>query len=638
MRKCSRWLSHIVAVGMTAAPIICHAQDAATSTLRANNSDEAEAETETEEIVVTATRLPIPEDQSPASISVLPAEEMEQKQIRRVAEALREVPGLSIVQTGTPGQLTSLFTRGLRSQHTQVLLDGIPLNQGFAGLFNFADLTLDNLDRIEVVRGPQSTLYGPRALAGVVQIFTRRGSGPPTASLTVEGGSFETLRGSFASQGSFGAFDYSVGLSGLTTENERANNEYRNESAVANVGWSPNEKLRIGSLFTYSLADAGNPNTIFTPAPIDNILTERWLIAPRVDFKPVEWWDHQLIVSYDHERQVNDPSESFVGPTRALFKRFTLDYQNDVRAAKWLTLTSGFFYSQVDAEQERPFISQAFGPLPTFLTDETEQTGAFLQASVSPLEGLNLVAGGRFDHFNQFGDVWTYRFAGSYLIAQTGTRLHSSIATGFSPPTPQDKIFGNNPHLEPERNRGYDIGIDQGFWNRRVQVGATYFHNRLSNVIGFNGLFETLNLGAARTQGLELEARVTPLPDFTITGSYTYLEAEKTDEDDISQPEGARLPRRPRHEGYISASYLWFGKLRTIAAAKFVSAREEISFGAPNFDIEDYATVNIAAEYEVNRNLSIFGRIENLTDEEYAEVFGYPNLGRTVYGGLRVRF
>ncbi|CAN5543970.1 TonB-dependent receptor [soil metagenome] len=614
---------------------ISHAQEAVTSPRPAPESDSTP---ETEEIVVTATRLPIPEDQSPASITVIDAIDLEQRQTRRVADALREVPGLSIVQTGTPGQLTSLFTRGLRSQHTQVLLDGIPLNQGLAGLFNFGDLTVDNIDRIEIVRGPQSTLYGPRALAGVVQIFTKRGNGTPTGSFTAEAGSFETLRGAFASEGSWKEFDYSVGVSGLTTENERPNNEYRNESGVVNVGWSPNEQLRIGSLFTYGLADRGNPNRIDTPTPFDNLLTERWLIGPRIDFKPVEWWDHQLIVSYDHERQVNDPSEGFVGPTRALFKRFTLDYQNDLRAAKWLTFTSGFFYSEIDAGQERPFISQAFGPLPTFLSDETEQTGVFAQASVTPFEGLNLVAGGRFDHFNQFGDVWTYRVAGSYLIAATDTRLHSSIATGFSPPTPQDVIFGNNSELEPERNRGFDAGVEQRFWDKRVQVGATYFHNRLSNVIGFNGLFETLNLGAARTQGVELEARVTPLANLNFTGSYTYLEAEKTSKEDVSQPQGARLPRRPRHEAYVSASYLWFGKLRTTAAAKFVSAREELNFGAANFDIEDYAFVDFAAEYEVNKNLSVFGRVENLTDEEYAEVAGFPNLGRAAYGGFRVNF
>ena len=221
-------------------------------------------------------------------MTVVTAEEMEWRQVRRVADALREVPGVDVAQTGAPGQLTSVFTRGLRSEHTQVLLDGIPINQGLAGLFNFADLTIDNIDRIEVVRGPQSTLYGPRALAGVIQIFTRRGSGAPTATVTAEGGSFGTFRGSLASEGSWQQFDYSVGMSGLTTDNDRPNNQYRLENGIANIGWSPNEQLRIGSLFTYSLADTGNPNSIFDPKPLDNFLTERWLIAPRIDFTPVD--------------------------------------------------------------------------------------------------------------------------------------------------------------------------------------------------------------------------------------------------------------------------------------------------------------------------------------------------------------
>ncbi len=636
MRKCSRWLSHIVAVGMTAAPIICHAQDAATSRLR---NGEAEAKAEAEEIVVTATRLPIPEGQSPASVSVVASEEIEQRQVQRVADALRQVPGINVTQTGAPGQLTSVFTRGLRSEHTQVLLDGIPINQGLQGAFNFADLSVDNLDRIEVVRGPQSTLYGPRALAGAIQIFTKRGSGTPTGSVSAEAGSFGTFRESFNSSGAWKQFDYSVGVSRLDTENERRNNEYRLSNGIANIGWSPNEQLRIGSLFTYSLADAGNPNSIFTPRARDNFLTERWLIGPRIDYQPVEWWNHQLIFSYDHERQVNDPNEDgFVGPTRALFKRFTFDYQNDAKLANWLTLTTGAFYSQVDAGQERPFISQAFGPQPTFISDKTEQTSVFAQASIQPVTDLNLVAGGRFDQFNQFGDIWTYRLAGSYRIARTDTTLHASIATGFSPPSSQDKIFGNNFGLEPERNRGWDVGVEQRLWNGRVHVGATYFHNRLSNVIGSTDLFETFNLGSARTQGVEAELKARPIQDLVLTATYTYLDTEKTSSADINQPLGARLPRRPRNEGYASATYLWFGKLRTTVEGKFVNAREEFSFGGPNFDIEDYAFVNFAAEYEINRNVSVFGRINNLTDEKYAEVFGFPALGRGVHGGVRVSF
>jgi len=609
------------------------AQDAVRSTT--NGQDEAEAAP----VIVSATRTEIPLDQSPSSVSVIDSQDIDRKQIERVSDALREVPGLSVVQTGTPGQLTSVFTRGLRSEHTQVLLDGIPVNQGLQGAFNFADLTTDNIERIEVVRGPQSILYGPRALAGVIQIFTKQGEETPGATFAAEGGSYGMFRESVQSDGKIDMFDYSFGASRLDTDNARPNNQYRNTAAIADVGWSPNETVRISSLFTYSLSDTGNPNTIFNSKPIDNFLTERWLIAPHVDLRINDWWEHKIIFSYDHERQLNDPNEDgFVGPTRALFERTTIDYQNDLRPASWLTLTSGFFYSRVNAGQERPFVLQIFGPQPTFVSDHTEETAGFLQATLTPIENLIFVAGGRFDHFNQFGDVWTYRFAGSYKIDKTNTTLHSSVATGFSPPSSQDKIFGMNFGLRPEKDLGWDAGFEQRLWESRVTVGATYFHNDLSNLIGFNGLFQTLNLGAAETQGLETELRAMPIADLVFTASYTYLDAKKTSSSDISQPQGARLPRRPRNEVYISASYLWWKKLRTTIAAKFVNAREELNFGGPNFDIEDYSFVNFAAEYEVSPHLSIFGRIDNLTNEHYSEVFGFPALGRAVYGGVKVRF
>jgi vitamin B12 transporter len=622
------WLAGI---WLMTAPLISRAQEPSPTA--------SPVEGQAEEVIVSATRFDIPLDQSPASVSVITSDDIEQKQTQRVSNALREVPGLSVVQTGTAGQLTSVFTRGLRSEHTQVLLDGVPINQGLQGAFNFADLVTDDIDRIEVVRGPQSTLYGPRALAGVIQIFTKQGEGTPTIMLSGEGGSYDTFREWLESEGKIDQFDYSIGASRIDTDNARPNNQYRNSAAIANVGWSPNDQLRISSLFTYSLSDTGNPNTIFDPKPLDNFLTERWLIAPHIDLRISDWWEHKLIVSYDHERQLNDPNQDgFVGPTRALFERITIDYQNDLRAASWLTMTSGFFYSRVNAGQERPFVLQIFGPQPTFVNDHTQETAGFLQATATPIENLIFVAGGRFDHFNQFGDIWTYRFAGSYKIDKTNTTLHSSIATGFSPPSSQDKIFGNNFGLQPEKNLGWDIGVEQRLWENRVTLGATYFHNELSNVIGFNGLFDTLNLGAAETQGLEAEFRAQPVPDLLFTASYTYLDAEKTSSADISQLQGARLPRRPRNEVYISGSYLWWKRLRTTAEAKFVNAREELNFGGPNFDIEDYSFVNIAVEYEVNPHLLIFGRIDNLTNEHYAEVFGFPALGRAAYGGVRVRF
>ena len=191
--------------------------------------------------------------------------------------------------------------------------------------------------------------------------------------------------------------------------------------------------------------------------------------------------------------------------------------------ASWLTLTSGFYYSRINAGQERPFV--LFGP--TFISDHTDETAGFLEATLTPVENLIFVAGGRFDHFNQFGGIWTYRFAGSYKIDKTNTILHSSVGTGFSPPSSQDKIFGNNFGLKPEEDLGWDIGIRQQLWQNRVDVGLTYFHNDLSNVIGFNGLFDTLNLGSAETQGLEAELRAQPIPNLRFHGELTLISRRK---------------------------------------------------------------------------------------------------------------
>src|SRR5437016_5887934 len=214
------------------APVVCFSQQP--------TPIPSPVEAEAEQVIVSATRFDIPLDQSPASVSVITSEDFEQKQIQRVSDALREVPGLSVVQTGVAGQLTSVFTRGLRSEHTQVLLDGIPINQGLQGAFNFADFTTDDIDRIEVVLGPQSTIYGPRALAGVIQIFTKQGNGTPGVMFAAEGGSYDSFREWGQSDGKIGDFDYSISGSRFDTENARPNNNYRNTAAISDIGWSSN--------------------------------------------------------------------------------------------------------------------------------------------------------------------------------------------------------------------------------------------------------------------------------------------------------------------------------------------------------------------------------------------------------------
>lgn len=594
-------------------------------------------------VVVTATRLPLAEEESPAAITSLGVDELQARQVDSVADALRDVPGLDIVQTGTPGQVTSAFTRGLKSEHTQVLIDGIAINQGLAGAFNFADLTTTGLARIEVQRGPQSTLYGPRALAGAIQLFTARGSGTPTAVVSAEGGSFGSFRERAAASGKLGEFDFLLAGSRFDTDNERNNNQYRATSLLGNFGWSPRAlpNFRLGLLATYSRDDASNPGPITSPAAKDNLLTTRWLIAPNIEWQPAKWMKLRAVVTVDRETQVNDPNEErFIGPnpTRAVFRRTQADLQGDFEINSWLTLTAGGYYGHTKAEQFRPLYPAAFGP--DYISDTTESYAGFAQATLRSLPGLLLVAGGRVEHFNDFGTIGTWRVAGSYVFEKLGLTLRSSYATGFAPPTPQDKIFRFNTQiLDPEKSRGFDAGFEQRVVGQRLVVGANFFYNHLSNVIGFNDFFETLNLGRARTQGVESYVRWEPLAGLAFRASYTYLDARRTSAADISQPDGARLPRRARNTFTLSGSYVFLEKRAALGADfRYVNAREELNFGAPNRDIGDYAVARIWGHYQATKNLKLFARVENLNDRRYEEVPGYPNLRRGVYGGAEWKF
>jgi vitamin B12 transporter len=591
---------------------------------------------ELQPITVTATRLDTPEDRSPSAISVISDSAIELHQYRFVSDALQSVPGLNVVQTGTPGQVTSVFIRGTRSDQNQVLLDGIPFNQGLSGAFNFADFTNDNISRIEVIRGPQSALYGSQASGGVINLITRRGEGQPTGSAYFEGGSYDSFREGGGASGRLGPLDFSFGISRYDTENSRQNNGYRSLTLLGDVGFSPIPSLRIGLVYYYDYADAGSPNTIFNPQPVDNLRTERWLLAPTIEFAPTDWWKNKAYFAYDQERQINNPNrlDPFTGPTRGVFRRFQFEYQTDITPTTWLTLTAGTYYNHIDVYQERP---QTLLGTP-LIRDKTDNTAGFGQLKLTPLKNLDLYGGIRYDAFSGFAGRFTYRLAGNYVVPCTGTIFRSSYGTGFTPPSSQDKIFGGNPHLFADRDKGFDIGFEQPIANDRLRIGANFFYSASSNTVGFNSNFVAFNLGKDRIQGVELFAVLHPLPNLTLSASYTYLDAITTSGSDISQPAGSRLPRRPRNQFYGSISYEWCHRFDTTLELLTVNARQDENFGAPNVNLEDYTVLRFACEYHVTDFFSIFGRVENLTDEKYAEVDGFPALGRTFYGGLRLHF
>ena len=269
--------------------------------------------------------------------------------------------------------------------------------------------------------------------------------------------------------------------------------------------------------------------------------------------------------------------------------------------------------------------------------------------SIAPIKNALLAVGGRFDDFNVSNSQWTYRVAGSYLVEQTGTTLRSTVATGYAPATAQDRIFGNNLDLAPEKSFGYDFGVEQSLFKDRLRFGASYFHNDLSNVIGYTvDFFQLENLGSARTQGVELFARWEPIHNLLLRGTYTYLDARSTAGGDFANnlAPGARLPRRPRNEAFFSVGYRLPGVLSgfsTSLEAKIVNGREDLDFNTPtgaprNFDLGGYTNLRLLASYAINRHFEVYGRIENLTNTSYEEVAGYPTLHRGFFGGRRGAF
>jgi len=588
------------------------------------------------ETVVTALREPVETDRSPSAVTVIGGAEAEKKQLRFVTDALRTVPGLSVVQTGMPGQQTTAFTRGLTGEATQVMLNGLPMNQSFSGAFNFADLTMDNLERIEVVRGPQSALFGPRAGGGVINLIPKRGTKNTETTATFEAGSFGTFRESASTSGQAGMLDYSVGATRLDTDGFRPNSAYRASSGLLNLGITPREGLRIFTIGSNALYDASTPGPQLAPTPFDNLLTERWMIAPGIEFEPVDRWKHRLLTDYDEERQVFNPS--IYGTIRGSFKRYQLDYQNELLIGDRIKLTTGLYYSRVESTLlQYPVAPSPMLP-PTLLSDRIENYSGFGQLQVEPLKDLLLVAGGRYDHFTQFGDITTHRFAASYKLPGSGSVLRASSATGFAPATAQDKLYGKNLALEPNKTSGSDIGFEQPLWNDRLRFGANYFQNKLSNVVGYDqATFIAFNGGSAETRGAEFFLSAEPVKHLTLSAAYTYLDTEDTSAHTAQR--GPRLLRRPRNELYGSIDYLWFDRLRTGLDVKYVNAREDTdAIDYSRVDAEDYTTVRLWAEYQITDHLKLFGRIENLGDQRYCEVSGFPNPGRAFYGGFTLRF
>ncbi len=612
------------------------------------------------ETVVTATRFPVPLETIGSSLTVITGEELQQKQTRFVADALRDVPGVSVNRSGTFGTLTQVNIRGAEANQTLVLIDGVRMNDPAGGdAFDFSTLLADDIERIEVLRGPQATLFGSNTSGGVINIITKKGEGPIRANARIEGGSFGTFDGNAGISGGNEHVDGAVSVSGLRTDGiniSRFGDEkdgYENVTVMGRGGVEISENLEFRGSLRYLLAklqfDDFGPMTV----PGTNILiptdadqeAETTNLSGRIQAK-LTLFDGALeqVLGFAGLKTENDSLAD--GVETFFFDAWstTVDYQANLfletPAFADATHAFTFLVEQNDESGDNSFA----GGLPTI-----RNTGLVGEYRVGLWDRLFITGGVRQDNNNSFDDFTSPRVTAAYLHRETGTRLHGSWGQGVQNPT-LTELFGffgtfvGNPDLTPENSTGWDVGVEQSLLDDRFSVGVTYFRNRIKDAISSEfvpalGASRPINLvGRTSVQGVEVAVAATILQSLTFAGTYTYT--------DSKDPQGLELTRRPKHLASASLNYGFFedaaGRKRANVNldVRYTGDQKDTVFLTPFFQqervtLDSYTLVNLAGSYAVLPGVELIARIENLLDQDYEEAFGFRSPGIGAYGGVR---
>jgi len=651
-----------------------------------------------EEVVVTATRTEVPAKETSVSYTVITEKEIAERQATRVEELLRTVPGVTINQTGGRGGITSLFLRGGDSNCTQVLINGIRLNDA-GGDFDFNTLTVDNLERIEVIRGPMSALYGADAMTGVVNLVTKKGTGPPTLSVSSNWGAHSENGNLMSEQrmsllGSYKKFGYSIAYSRIDDQGIlKLNNRFASNVLNSRLDLDPLENLSFK--FTTFLVDSRvgfptenggdrlDPKSVGGPGldPDQNITKLDLLLGLTGNYWPFKWWENELTLAYSHrDRHFNDPRNPFESDFDQLFgaffsrnleRRWSLDYHSNFRFGSKDRIetisTLGVAARTEHLKQNLYFGETAFTPPSSSnLTTSRKSTAFYAQEQVGLWQRLFITAGFRLEDNSVFDRVeFTPRASAAFRITETDTTIRAAGGKAIKEPTflesfSRDQLTVANPKLRPEKNTGWEVGMDQYFFKDRLRFGLTYFENHFKDLITFVPLaappfssFE--NIGAVRTTGLEFALRAKPGWGLTLSGAFTHL-FQFTVLDDGGQggiffATGKHLLRRPRNTFSFDVNYVR-QRLEVHLNGLYTGSRDDskFTFTLP-FDFQSarvinapYFILNLAASYDLVRDwgyikkVQLLARANNLLDRDYMEAYGYSSPGFNAVGGLRVVF
>jgi vitamin B12 transporter len=611
------------------------------------------------DIVVTANRIETPSKEIASSVTIISREDLERMNKTTVVEVLRGVLGISVIQSGPNGGAASVFLRGANSEHTLFMIDGVELNDPISPSrsYDLAHLSLESIERIEILRGPQSTLYGSDAMGGIINIITRKGEGKPRFHLSTQGGSYGTFAGTAGIDGGTDKAYYSLGISRLQTngfssasasyEGNEEKDGYRNLTLTGRFGYRPLDNLS----FDFSV------KTVTTEIDIDNFAgaygddpnnTQNYdALILKGQMRTLllgNRWEQKLNLSYvNYDRTYKNPTDDIhpfdSDESQYKSKLWKLDWQNSLFLHETNTLTFGLEYQHEQGESEYHSESM-WGPFSSlFPLQEARTTGIYLQNQVKVGGRFFTTLGIRRDYHSQTGSSTNYRIAPAYLIQKTGTKLKATYGTGFKSPSLYQlyapaTLWGpiGNEDLNPEETTGWDTGLEQSLFQNKVIFSAVYFSNTYKNLIDYDSALGYVNIRKASSRGAELSLQTSPTDSLLFSASYTRTEAKDEDKNTY-------LLRRPKDKFTTHLSYRFLEEVNISVSMISVGERDDMDYSlwpAARVTLPGYTLLSASASFNIMANIQLFARLENILNQEYEMIKGYGTAGFSTYFGVKL--
>jgi vitamin B12 transporter len=597
----------------------------------------AEETVKVEEVVVTASRLEEPLAETTSDVIVIKKEDIEKTSAEFVMDTLRRVPDLNITQNGGKGKTASLLLRGASSNQTLVMIDGVKVKSTTTGDFDLAGLLVDDIERIEIVKGPQSTMYGSEAMAGVINIITKKGSGEPKAAASLEVGAYSTYKPAITVSGAHGDFDYRMTASYYKTEGissarlDPEKDSYRNFSVSGKFGFKLGEiadvELNAKHYYDRNELDAFDMALNRVADDLNYVQrTHHTLYSAKGKLYLLDVWEQALTLSSVRDLLIGRDPDTAWNNFDIDTSMKTADWQHNLYLHDQYTLTLGFERRKEEGNNVGVF------------NNSIENKALYLNNKLKFFEdALVLNAGLRHDNHETAGSETTYRLGALYNFKSAGLKLRAGYATGFRAPTLNELFFqdpwgsSGNLDLKPEKSKSWEVGIEKDLIDGRVSVSTTYFRQDYEDLIQWVmsplWTWSPENVADSEIKGLETSVTVRPTDTITIMAGHTYLDTE-------DETTGKRLTLRPYNKANLSAEYS--GREFSVVA-DFLYVGDRYAQSA-DIDLGSYGVVNLSGRYSLSENLTLHARVENLLDKDYEEAAGYGTPGISVYSGVKAVF